>query len=62
VQNLHNKLYTYYDGRKVFELGGCEENCLESTIFKIISRIEKRGQVLVCVVVRRLAYCRYNSS
>jgi hypothetical protein len=59
---LHNKLCTYYDGRKVFELGGCEESCLESTILKIISRMEKRGQVLVCVVVRRPACCRYNSS
>ena len=39
----------YYDGRKVFELGGCKESCLESTILKIISRMAKRGQVLVCV-------------
>jgi hypothetical protein len=33
-----------------------------STILKIISHMAKRGQVLVCVVVRRPVYYRYNSS
>jgi len=33
-----------------------------STILKIISYMAKRGQVLVCVVVRRPVCCRYNSS
>ncbi len=38
VQNLHNKLCAYYDGREVFELEGSEESCLDSTILKITSR------------------------
>jgi hypothetical protein len=39
------------DSREVFELEGCEESCLNSTIFKIISRKARKGYVLVYLII-----------
>ena len=45
AQDLHNILC------KVFEPEGSEESCLASTTLKITSRMAKRGQVLVRLIM-----------
>jgi hypothetical protein len=51
VQDLHNLLCAYYAGRKVFEPEGSKESCLASTTLKITSRMAKRGQAPVRLII-----------